>query len=71
LRSTARAQALNVAGIWYRSISLQIRHTPTRLPYSMCVSVPMSRISGPYWNEYSPQVSLTPSSLSEYSPPSS
>jgi hypothetical protein len=70
-RSTASAQAENVTGIWYRSISRHSRQIPTRLPYSMCVSVPISRMSGPYWNEYSPQVSLTPSSLSEYSPPSS
>jgi hypothetical protein len=60
-----------VTGIWLRSIRRHSRQIPTRLPYSMCVSVPMSLISGPYWNEYSPQVSLTPSSPSEYSPPSS
>jgi hypothetical protein len=49
-----------------------MRHTPTRLPYSMCVSVAMSRMGGGISREYSPHVSLigSPSSC-EYSAPSS
>jgi phosphoglycerate dehydrogenase-like enzyme len=48
------------------SIRLMKRTPSWPSAYSM-----KSRMSGPYWKEYSPQVSLTPSSLSEYSPPSS
>ena len=44
---------------------------PTRLPNSKCISVPRSRVSGPNWKLYSPQLSLTPSSGIEYSAPSS
>ena len=53
MRSSATAHAPKLTGIAYSSKSRASRHTPTRLPYSKCVSVPRSRQSGSTVVEYS------------------